>query len=303
MKTETILLLAGGAAAVWYFTQQSPASGAAAASPGTISVPVTVPNADGSTSTQNVNVPASAAGTTVQATVTDSTGQQSTISVPVPAANPAVADSSIPPAPATFDETYYLTYQYPAMLAYDPNVGNAKYVLTDPQATQYIANYLRLQNYPGDAQPLSSWKDGIGVQGVYRNPDTNNLINDKARLHWQLYGVANKYSYLPFQPYDNTPPGLYPPLPTTTPPKKSGSIFGDVLSGVEVATPIVLALAGTGSSPVLKERLDNREAGILITGGGIMMDVVKLFFGSPYDGQAREISNNFEDLIAQYVKP
>lgn len=204
--------------------------------------------------------------------------------------------SSIPPAPATFDINYYLTYQYPVMLAQDPSIGNPNYIMGDSGAQQYINNYADLQG-----ANLQSWPGGLTKAGVRDSlPQGQTGILDKARLHWTQYGVAQKRSFLPFTPYNNSPQ-VGVPIPPVPVAKSTGGFLGTLASLAQIAVPIVTAVAGTGDM-VQVPLLTAEEVAVLVTGGQIVLDTLPLYFNSPSNGAAaNEMYDDFENLIAQYV--
>lgn len=158
--------------------------------------------------------------------------------------------SNIPPPPAVYSQAYYEQYQYPAMLAANPNVGNPNYRLTDAEANQYLQNYLDL------------------AQGLQLEATNGMTIQDAARRHWTNHGVAEKRTFLPLMPQDKTP--FVPP-----PANNNASSGSWITSALGIATSVV-GLLGPGDVT-----LNQREAEVLINGGAILKNILPLFSEDP----------------------
>lgn len=179
-----------------------------------------------------------------------------------------------PPTPTSWDQNYYLTYQYPAILQMYPNVGNPNYKMSDSEAAQYISNYLDLQQV---------WADQNNFKGGWDNAHT---LPDFARSHFKKYGIPEKRTFTPLVPSRS--------IAYVAPPKtENGGFFtsiGNFISkGANVVTsviPYVAAFAGTNDqitlSPTDKE--------ILLNGGGIMINIFDLY--GQVNQQASEIMIN-----------
>src|SRR5579862_9280055 len=100
-------------------------------------------------------------------------------------AGTAVNSSGIPVSPTgVWNQQWYLTYQYPAMAALDPNILNPNYVMSDAEAQQYINNYYDLSPQFLNAAP-AYW----GTTPLNR-----------ARYHWRSFGAPEKRTFLPLVP-------------------------------------------------------------------------------------------------------
>lgn len=191
---------------------------------------------------------------------------------------PGGITTNIPAAPAVFDETYYLTYQYPAMLAANPNIGNPNYQMTLDEANQYYNNYLGIRQW-------------IATQGIVPKPFQD--LQTAVQYHWSNYGVANKCSFLPFTPTNNVPYNV--PVKNNNTTGSGGSAQSWVGTAASVAA-VVASFLGIDDG-----NLNATEAEILINGCAIVTDALPMFYGAP-GGLALRIDTKMNDLLKQYTK-
>lgn len=152
------------------------------------------------------------------------------------AATPAAGtnfSSTIPGAPApplVYNDSYYKTYQYPALVAANPNLLNPNYQLTAQDATNYYNNYLELQQW---------WNGEANKQFP--------SLQAALQWHWKNAGVPLQYSFVPFTPPKNvnwTPP---PPKPKST----GSGVFSTILKAVTIAAGGVVTVATGGAAAPL----------------------------------------------------
>lgn len=187
--------------------------------------------------------------------------------------NPAgsLTTSNAPAAPAVFSTAYYLQYQYPAMLAANPNIGNPSYTLTPAEANQYLSNYLDIAQWAGTVVPKQF-------------PTTQAA----AQYHWKTYGVAEKRTFLPLIPQDRS---------TYTPAQSNGNTSG---GGDWVGE--ALQIAGTvaaffGTTDLL---LNNKEAEVVITGSAVAMGILPFYYNQP-GSLALNIDDRLNTIVKQYT--
>jgi hypothetical protein len=180
--------------------------------------------------------------------------------------------SSVPPPPSSYDDNYYKTYQYPAMLKQNPNIGNPNYQLTQAEAAQYMNNYLELQQWLPSVMP-----------SIFSN------MRDAMQDHWHLYGVAMKYSFMPFTPPKNV---NWTHAPENKNSSGSGSGWlGDALS---IATTVV------GFLGINDNKLNNEEIGVLINGAAIIKQALP-FYANVENDPAGAINAKLTSLLEQYT--
>lgn len=178
-----------------------------------------------------------------------------------------------PPIPATWNLSYYLTYEYPAMLAANPNIGNPNYQLTQAEANQYFNNYLELQQWEVTVVP---------------KPFANLLI--AMQYHWHTYGVAQQYSFTPFLPTKN--------VNWTPPPVNKNASGSSTQSWIGTALSIATTVAAILSPPPV---LNHAEAEVLINGSAIGLNILPMFYEAT-NGYASAAMGKMEDLLTQYTK-
>lgn len=127
-----------------------------------------------------------------------------------------------PSPPASWDRNYYLTYQYPAMLAANPEIANPNHILTAQEAAQYEANSLNLQGW---------------VNYVLNVTHDFSTAQQALQYHWSTYGAVDKGTFLPLIPPDNTP---FVPAPVNK--NSSGSSSATLNTIISVAGGVLTAL-------------------------------------------------------------
>lgn len=130
----------------------------------------------------------------------------------------------------------YTVSNYAQLLAANPNLGNPYYKMTEAEISQYLSNYIDLQ------QGLPSW---IG----HKQPDGTKPqnISQAAQEHWLNFGCAEKRIFLPLEPPSNIP--YVPPPPA---PKSSGSgVLGSILKAVTIVAGGAITVATGGAAAPL----------------------------------------------------
>lgn len=223
----TPLIIAGGAVAAYFLLSGN-------------SSPLTATTSNG------VTVPA--AGTSL---ATTPGGQQ----VQIINGTPTLIGAPAPPT--TWNSDYYKTYQYPAILAMYPEVGNPNHVLTANEAQNYYNNYVELQQW---------WQ-------AEANKQFPNILA-AMQYHWNHFGVAQGYSFMPFVPVKTVgePPGTFT-TPTTNSSSSGGSsTFSDILKGVGTAASIVAMFLGTNDG-----KLNDLDLTLLFNGAAVIKDILPMY--------------------------
>ncbi len=187
----------------------------------------------------------------------------------IPTSQASLLTPGAPNPPAVYDGNYYLAYEYPAMVKANPNVTNSAYNLTDGEATQYMANYLDISQYANAPSSIKNFGSALNA----------------ARKHWHDHGVAEKRTFMPLQPPFTVP---FKPAPANGGSSGGGSWVTDALS---VATTIFSFLGS--------DDLNDRELELLFNGGGVMYDVLPMF----YDADpvvTTKIKERLDDLLTKY---
>lgn len=190
-----------------------------------------------------------------------------------PAGYPYPILPGAPTPPVTFDNAYYLQWEYPAMLAANPNVGNPNYQLSPVEAAQYLDNYTDLTQWVTTVIP----KNFPSQQSA-------------AQFHWTHNGVPEKRSFRPFLPTDRN---NYIPPPANANSSGSGSTLTTAL-GVAAKVAPLLVLLGDGT-------LNDTEIAVLMNGSAIGLDLLPYYF-SATDGHAASAMGCMEDLLKQYAQ-
>jgi hypothetical protein len=199
-----------------------------------------------------------------------------TVAVPATATAPA---STIPAPPASYNQAYYLTYQYPAMVAANPNITNPNYQMTAAEAQQYYNNYTQIQQWSATVIP----KPFPTLQAA-------------CQYHWKTYGVAQQMSFMPFTPPDIQ--GWTPP-PANANTSGSSSVLSTALKVAATAAPYAAILLGVGAPP--QNQLNDADVEILINGGGIALDILPYYYSTPNGATVRETTNKLTALLKQYT--
>lgn len=173
--------------------------------------------------------------------------------------------------------SFYTVSNYNQLLAANPNLGNPNYQLTSSELSQYIANYLDLQ------QGLPTW--------VGKKDPSGNLMTSLQRaeqVHWQYHGCAEKRIFLPLQPPST---GNYIPPPVNA--NTSGGGGSWLSSALGIATTVVGLLGDS-------EQLNAADAQALFCMGAIIKDILPLYAESdPLLTRAIEVKLNA--LQVQYA--
>jgi hypothetical protein len=200
----------------------------------------------------------------------------------------SLAVTGAPAAPAVYDPNYYLTYQYPAMLAANPNIGNPNYQLTSADAAQYLANYLELQQWLPTVVPSSRFSSQLQA----------------LQWHWTTWGVPSKWTFLPLVPpkrdayvaapvNSNAVPVAGSSAKVTVNPTAAAASSGG--NWVSAALPVVttlIGLLGPGDN-----QLNNDDVAVLFNGGGVIKEMLPLFYN---DSRSFLIEDKLNMLLAQY---
>ena len=182
----------------------------------------------------------------------------------------SVATAGAPPAPTSYNQAYYLQYQYPAMVAQDPNITNPNYTLTQAQANQYLQNYLELQQW---------------ITTVVPKPFATQLA--ALQYHWKTYGVALKYTYLPLIPPKNA---NWTPPPANANSSGSSSTFSTILG----AATSIIALLGD------KQRLNDADLELLFNGCAVAKNIVPLYMKAD-PRMSVLINQKMDEVLTDYI--
>jgi hypothetical protein len=155
-----------------------------------------------------------------------------------------------PPAPATYNQAYYLAYQYPALIAANPNLLNPNYQLSATDAGNYLANYTDIQQWANTVVPKP-----FGT------------LQQALQYHWTTYGVPDKRSFVPFAPPDNA---NWVPPPAQPKSSGSSSTFSSILGTV---ASVGIAVLGVTDNT----RLNDADLQLLYTGGGVAKDIAAMY--------------------------
>lgn len=187
----------------------------------------------------------------------------------------AITVPGAPAPPASYSDAYYLAYQYPAMVAANPNITNPNYTLTASEANQYMQNYLELQQWLPTVVPHSFPNNQAALQ-----------------FHWKTYGVAQKYTFLPLIPPKNAN-WVHPP--TTASSSGGGFPWSTVLT---TAATVAIAIIGPGPQQI--RRLNDAEIDLIINGSAIAKHIVPLYAQADHK-LAVAIDNKINELITDYI--
>ncbi len=187
---------------------------------------------------------------------------------------PATGSGTIPAPPVTYNETYYKTYQYPALVKANPELLNPNHQLTSTEANDYLNNYLELQQ----------WAPSV----IGKQPNINSM-QQAMQYHWTHYGVAQQYSYVPFTPPKNAQWVQAPPNPNS-----SGS-GGGVLSTLGTVASIAAMFIGVDD-----RILSDEEIEILITMAPVTRDVIKFYLNTDKT-IVHSIDKRLSELVGAYA--
>lgn len=185
---------------------------------------------------------------------------------PVTTPGGGVITSGAPPVPSTYNQAYYDQYEYPAMVAANPNIQNPNYQMTYAEAMQYKANYLEIQD----------WLPSV---------DKHDFPTDQSALqyHWHTFGVAQRYSFMPFIPPKNAH--------WVAPPANSNSSGGSSWVGTALSIAgTIIGFFGTD------EKLNDKEVEVVLTGAAVASRVLP-FFNSQLSAQAGE---RLASIVSEY---
>lgn len=187
--------------------------------------------------------------------------------------NPVVSNPATPPAlqqlpPNTGDN--YEKIIYPAMLAYNPNVGNPNYTLTEAEARTYWNNYRDLR------EGGVNWFNGDHIAA--------------ARDHWHTNGVPEKRTFLPLNP-PTTAPYIGPPV---TPNSSGGGSFWSKALGV--ATSVLDIILGDQSDA----RLNDREVELIANSGVVIKQILPFYYNADLELAGR-IDAKLDQVLKEYL--
>lgn len=177
-----------------------------------------------------------------------------------------------PALPAAYNQAYYLNYEYPAIVGYNPNVTNPNYVLTAADAQAYYSNYLDIQQWAASVVPS-------------KFPNLQSAL----QYHWNVYGVPDKRSFVAFVPPDNA---NWVPPPVNNNSSGSSFLFSSILGDV---ASVAVAFAG----PQNTDRLNDLDLELLFNGSAIARAVVPMYAQTSHD-QAVAIFEKINDVLTDY---
>lgn len=185
-----------------------------------------------------------------------------------------------PALPPAFDQQYVDQFILPAMIQANPNVGNPNYVLTQTDASNYMANYVQ----------VAQWANNPATLNQPNNPTRSVLV--ACQIHWHLYGVPQKMTFLPL-PW--TDPQQWIPAPSN--PKGAGgsNTLGWVATLGTIALGVLKILGPNDPEPVL----DDEGIQIVVCGAAIAKDLLPMFAHCNPE-MVDTINNKINSVIAQY---
>lgn len=209
----------------------------------------------------------------------------------IPGTNVPVASSSLIAVNSGVrggDGSFFKVSNYSQLVALNPNLSNPNYQLTSAESSQYLSNYLNLQ------QGLPAWV-GQSFNGIRIS-----TLAQAAQRHWTVYGVANQMVFVPMQPPSTAAFVPAQPNPNSANSSSSSSWIGSALSTVGsvavAALPYLIAIAGTPEPPVL----NNAECQVLFTGSAIIKDILPYY--AVMNRQAVAIiDSSLTNLLNQYA--
>src|SRR5882724_4506833 len=210
---------------------------------------------------------------------TTSVNPISTIFNPSPTTSPTGALIGINSGIKGGNGSFYTISNYNQLLAANPNLGNPNYQLTDAERTQYLNNYLDLQ------QGLPSWVGRKQPDGII---PAN--IQQAAQEHWHFFGCAEKRIFLPMQPPST---GAYQPPPPNAGSTSSG---GSGSSWISVAGSVAVALVGLLGEA---DKLNDADCQLIFTMSAIIKDILPLYQQSD-PLLTRAIDNRMNNLLIEY---
>lgn len=182
-----------------------------------------------------------------------------------------------PPLPSTWQGTnassnqYYLSYIYPAMVAYDANMTNANYTLTTNEANQYMSNYLDIYQYVNAPSTVKKYGSAVAA----------------AQNHWKVYGVAEKRTFLPLLPRSNVP------FSGGSSSSSSGWL-SDIVPVLTDAVEVVASVAGPSISGI------NESGIVLIMESSAITKKMLPFFANVDPNAVALINNNINSVLTRY---
>ena len=180
--------------------------------------------------------------------------------------------------------SFYTCSNYQQLLAANPNLGNPNYVMTAAEATQYIANYLDLQ------QAFPQW---IAAKNQYKGAVLS-TPQQCAQAHWNNTGCAEQRIFLVLSPPST---GAYVAPPAQPASSGSGGGFLSGLLGVATkVVPIVAAIAGDYNAP----QLNDADLQALFTSAAIINDILPMYASADIV-QVNAIDSSLNGLLKQYV--
>lgn len=183
-------------------------------------------------------------------------------------AAPGTLVPNAPAPPSVYSQAYYNAYQYPAMIAANPNVSNPNYQLTGAEANQYLQNYM----------DIAQWSRTFN----------NKTPQQAAQYHWTTYGVAERRTFMPLIPQDLTP---YTPPPANKN-ASSGNSFSSILGTV---ASVAIAFAGTESN-----RLNNADVDLIFKGSAIIKEILPMYASSDLQ-LTRAIDDRLNNVLSDYI--
>jgi hypothetical protein len=200
--------------------------------------------------------------------------------------------------PLTWNAAYYQQYQYPALVALNPQIQNSSYQLTSTDAVNYLNNYLELHEWLA-----------TGVVDGKRFKTQQQAL----QWHWTTYGVPYQYSFVPFVPPKNV--NWVPPPPN---PKASTSVFGTILRITTVVAGATLEIASAGTlTPIVapatgaalavegtihgvpNDALNAEEIDIIVMSAAIIKKILPFYLISQ-STRVNSIANKIDFLLTTY---
>lgn len=173
------------------------------------------------------------------------------------------------------DRTYFFTWELPAHIKVNPNVGVQSYTLTDTEAAQLMANF----------SDIATWANGDGKTALKVSSPY-----DACRYWWHTYGVSDRRTFLPMTPKFL---GAYVPVVQPAKPATSGS--GSWVSTALGIAGSVVALLGPNDPP-----LNAMDQQLLFTSAAVINEILPFYYKTNKK-LAVPINDRLQSLLKQYA--
>lgn len=190
-----------------------------------------------------------------------------------------VPPSSWPPGQwQNIDRTYFFTWELPAHIKVNPNVGVQSYTLTDAEAGVLMNNYIDIQQWATGNGP------GYGMHDLKVSTPA-----DCCRYWWHTYGVSDRRTFLPMVPVFT---GTFIKPVTTTSSSSGGGSWISTALGIAGS---VVALLGPNDPP-----LNDADQQMLFTGAAVMNEILPFYYKSN-PKLSTAIDDRLQALLKQYA--